>query len=326
MRQLFERIRAVAATRSTALIVGESGVGKELVARAIHACSREADRPFVAFNCAALPRELVESELFGYQRGAFSGAVSQYLGLFRSADGGTLLLDEITEMKTETQGKLLRAIQERTVRPVGSTGEIAVDVRVIASSNRDLGAALRANLLRQDLYYRLQVNVLKVPPLRERREDIPLLANHFTALLNERLGRRSPIAGIERAALDALVAHEWPGNVREFGNALESAFTFGPGPNIRLEDLPTAVAQRSPSQVEPGWRAHPQICTLAEAEQELIRRTLERTKGNKLRAARLLCISRKKLYAKIEKYRLVEFLPGPAHGSVRRPALEDALT
>src|SRR5208337_1112551 len=175
MRRLYERIEATGATRGTVFIVGESGSGKELVARAIHECGPNLERAFVALNSAAIPRELVESELFGYKRGAFSGATTEYLGLFRAAEGGTLFLDEITEMSPATQSKLLRAIQERTVRPVGATAEVPVNVRLIASTNRDPEAAVHAGDLREDLYYRLQVNVLRVPPLRERLADISVL-------------------------------------------------------------------------------------------------------------------------------------------------------
>ena len=243
MRRLYDRIEATAATRGTVFIVGESGTGKELVARAIHECSPAAAMPFVALNCAAIPKELVESELFGYKRGAFSGATTEYLGLFRAAEGGTLFLDEITEMGPDTQTKLLRALQERTVRPVGATREVPVNVHLIASSNREPDAAMRSAQLREDLYYRLEVNSIRVPPLRDRLEDIPLLVEHFTALFNEKLGRAQPIAGIEPEALAALQRHTWPGNVRELANAIESAFTFGHSPTIRLEDLPVATAR-----------------------------------------------------------------------------------
>ncbi|HTY53615.1 MAG TPA: sigma-54 dependent transcriptional regulator [Candidatus Binataceae bacterium] len=301
MRRLYERIEAAAATRGTVLIVGESGSGKELVARAIHECSPAAAMPFVALNCAAIPKELVESELFGYKRGAFSGATTEYLGLFRAADGGTLFLDEVTEMGADTQTKLLRALQERTVRPVGATSEVPVDVRLIASSNREPEAAVRSGQLREDLYYRLRVNQLSVPPLRERVTDIPLLVEHFIAMFNEKLGRKQPIVGIEPEALCALQQHRWPGNVRELANAIESAFTFGRSPTIRMEDLPLATARLDlhPENINSGG-----VPTYAEVERDLIRRALESTEGNKVQAARLLRISRKKLYAKIEKYQL----------------------
>jgi transcriptional regulator with PAS, ATPase and Fis domain len=302
MRQLYERIESLGATRGTVLVVGESGTGKELVARAIHECGPNPTSPFVALNCAAIPKDLIESELFGYKRGAFSGANTEYLGLFRAADGGSLFLDEVTEMSPETQSKLLRAIQERLVRPVGATREVAVDVRLIASSNRDPAEAVRVGQLRQDLYYRLQASTLIVPPLRERLDDVPLLVEHFIELFNEKLMRAVPVAGIEEDALEALKHFAWPGNVRELANAIESAFTFGKSPAIRLQDLPSGIAGQRLAE-GPALETGP-VGTFAEAERELIHRALESTQGNKAQAAKLLKISRKKLYAKIAKYAL----------------------
>ncbi len=304
MQHLYDRIKAAASTRSTTLIVGESGTGKELVARAIHECSATPQSPFVAFNCAAIPKDLIESELFGYKKGAFSGANSEYVGLFRAADGGTVFLDEITEMSPETQSKLLRALQERAVRPVGATREVPVDVRIIASTNRDPQKAVKSGQLREDLHYRLQVNVIEVPPLKEHPEDIPLLIDHFIALFNEKLGRSEPITGIDPEAIAALQAHDWPGNVRELANAIESAFTFGRSQTIGLGELPQAIARLRPlvplSPVSDNRAGG--IRTLAEVERDMIHRALLSTTGNKAHAARLLGISRKKLYAKIEKY------------------------
>jgi transcriptional regulator with PAS, ATPase and Fis domain len=302
MRRLYERIESAGATRGTILVVGESGTGKELVARAIHECGPTPASPFVALNCAAIPRELIESELFGYKRGAFSGATNEYLGLFRAADGGTLFLDEVTEMSPETQSKLLRAIQERCVRPVGATRETPVDVRLIASTNRDPHQAVASGQLRQDLYYRLQASVLEVPPLRDRLEDVPVLVEHFIALFNQKLMRAVPVAGIEDAALEAMTRHSWPGNVRELANAIESAFTFGRSNVLRLDDLPPQVCGGRAPQA-PKVAAGP-VGTFAEAERDLIKRALESTQGNKAQAAKLLKISRKKLYAKISKYKL----------------------
>jgi len=317
MRQLYERIEMVAATRGTVFIVGESGTGKELVARAIHECGPDSNRPFMALNCAAIPRELVDSELFGYKRGAFSGATAEYLGLFRAAEGGTLFLDEITEMSPATQSKLLRAIQERRVRPVGSTTEVAVDVRLIASTNRDPEEGVRSGQLREDLYYRLQVNVLRVPPLRERIEDIPLLTEHFIALLNQRLGGGRILEGIEPEALEELTRRKWPGNVRELANAIESARTFGRSPLIRREDLPPAnpivagngtASSAGVPQTKLEAEKNESVPTFADVERDLIVRALETTHGNKVQAAKLLSISRKRLYAKIRKYSLHEHL------------------
>src|SRR5579875_1216851 len=311
MRQLYDRIEAAARTRGTILIVGESGTGKELVARAIHEASEQSRAPFVALNCAAIPRELIESELFGYKRGAFSGANAEHLGLFRSAEGGTLFLDEITEMAPETQSKLLRVLQERAVRPVGGNREIPVDVRVIATTNRDPAEAVQSGQLRSDLYYRLQANVLRVVPLRERLDDVPLLIEHFINVFNERLKRPVPITGIAEDALAAMQHYQWPGNVRELSNAIEGAFTFGRSSNITLEDLPPQLAGERPVSAPSTdsfffAAAAPTagLPSFADVERELIRRALESTEGNKVQAAKLLRISRKKLYAKIEKYGL----------------------
>jgi transcriptional regulator with PAS, ATPase and Fis domain len=302
MRTLYERIEAVAAVRSTVLIAGESGSGKELVAGAIHECSPSPHAPFVALNCAALPRELIESELFGYRRSAFSGATAEYLGLFRAAQGGTLFLDEVTEMSAETQAKLLRALQEHTVRPVGSTREMPVNVRVIASTNRDPDQAVRHGHLREDLYYRLKVNVLKVPPLRERLDDVPLLIEHFLVLFNEKLGRATPVIGLAEGALNAMCHYHWPGNVRELSNAIEQAFTFCRSNLITTADL-SALAPAGPLS-EAVRETSQEILSIADYQRGLIERALERTGGNKLKAAELLGISRKGLYAKLRKYGL----------------------
>jgi transcriptional regulator with PAS, ATPase and Fis domain len=303
MRQLYERVDAAANTRGTILIVGESGTGKELVARAIHEGGSNPNAAFIALNCAALPRDLIESELFGYKRGAFSGANTEYIGLIRAAEGGTLFLDEVTEMSADTQSKLLRAIQEHSVRPVGSTREVLVETRVVASTNRDPIEAVGSGQLRKDLYYRLQAGVINIPPLRERLEDIPILVEHFIDLFNARHARPTPVTGIEEKALEAMRRYEWPGNVRELANAIESAFTFGHSHLICLQDLPPvlagshAVEQRSRSFDGP-------IGSFADSEREIIQRALESTEGNKVQAAKLLKISRKKLYAKIAKYGL----------------------
>ncbi|GEM_PF-241905 len=308
MRRLYERIELAAAANGNLLVVGESGTGKELVARAIHECGSRKDKPFVALNCAALPKDLIESELFGYKRGAFSGANNDHMGLFRAAEGGTLFLDEITEMDAATQTKLLRAIQERAIRPVGSAIEQPVNVRLIASTNRDPRAAVADGHLREDLYYRLQASVLEIPPLRDRREDIPLLVDHFISVFNQRLGRN--VAGIEQRALDAITAHAWPGNVRELSNTIEAAFTFGRNSIIVLEDLPDAIvsaqALAASQRPEPPAANQQQkgVPSFAEAERALIENALASTRGNKVAAAEMLGISRKKLYAKIEKYGL----------------------
>jgi two-component system, NtrC family, response regulator AtoC len=303
MQKLYERIEAAGKTRGTIFIVGESGTGKELVARAIHECGSDPDRPFVALNCAALPKDLIESELFGYKRGAFSGANSEYLGLFRAADGGTLFLDEITEMGAGTQSKLLRAIQEHRVRPVGATQEVAVNVRIIASTNRDPHRARQDGWLRGDLYYRLEAGVIETPPLRAHREDIPLLVQHFIDRNNAQGLRSTPVVGIDRDALEALIAYPWPGNVRELANAIEGAFTFGRTSAIGLADLPGAIVKSEVIAESPAAIAKP-VSTFRELEREMVWRALLMTSGNRSKAAKLLKISRKRLYAKIKAYGL----------------------
>jgi two-component system response regulator PilR (NtrC family) len=320
MRRIYDRVEAAARARGTVLIVGESGTGKELVARAIHNMGSNSDAPFVAVNCPAIPRDLIESELFGHKRGSFSGANVDYIGLFRAAEGGALLLDEVTEMNLETQSKLLRVLQERSVRPVGSAAELAVNVRVIASTNRRPEEAVRMGLLREDLYYRLQAHVIEIPPLRERSEDIPLLTSHFIRLFNADTAPVVPVIGIAEDAMAALLRYSWPGNVRELSNAIESAVTFGRTSRIRLGDLPqnvrqnatevallpaipTAGAEMQLAPVSQLTSSSPQ--TLDEIERELIERTLQIAGHNKTYAAELLHISRKKLYARLAKYGLL---------------------
>lgn len=301
MQEIFQRIQAAASSRGTVFIIGESGTGKELVARAVHELGRDKGAPFVPVNCSALPRELIESELFGYKRGAFSGAASEYMGLFRAAEGGTLFLDEVTEMAPETQTKLLRVLQERTIRPVGSVREIPIEVRIIASTNTDPQEAVNKGLLRRDLYYRLNVNTLHLPPLRERMEDLPLLVEYFLEFFSEKSG--SAKRRLAPEALKALRRYSWPGNVRELMNVIESAYTFGQGGTIGLADLPSAITSR-PTRSANLSSSLSSLPTFAEVERDLITRALEATGGNKLRAAKLLGISRKKLYSKISKYGL----------------------
>ncbi len=298
MLHLYERIEAVGRSGSTALIVGETGTGKELVARAIHECSPRSEAPFVAINCAALPGHLVESELFGHVRGSFSGAISDAQGLFRAANGGTLFLDEITEMGMAAQSRLLRTLQERTVRPVGYLREIPVDVQVIASTNRDPQEAVIRGRLRHDLYYRLNVATLSVPPLRERREDIGGLARHFMRIFGERVSRSVPLNGISAQAMEAMHEYAWPGNVRELANAIESAVTFGKSSTIALDDLPRAVSGLTDKPVFQS------VTSIPEAERELTRRGLQATNGNVSATARLLGISRKKVYARLRRNEL----------------------
>ena len=301
MQRVFEQIKRVAPGNAPVLIAGETGTGKELIARAIHTHGPRRDGPFVAVNCAALPRELIESELFGYTRGAFSGAIGDHLGLVRAASAGTLLLDEITEMSPELQAKLLRVVQERTVRPVGSVREVPVDVRIIASTNRDPQAIVAHGMLRPDLYYRLCVSMISTPPLRERGDDILLLVEHHLAALNERYG--NTVEGVRSLTSDAmseLIKWMWPGNVRELHNVLEDAFTTCTGLHIGRADLvlPTSPAAAAAPQ------GLDEAETFEASERALVARALTATGGNKLQAARQLGISRKKLYSMLAKYAL----------------------
>jgi two-component system NtrC family response regulator len=297
MQDVFARIGRLGRSDAPVLIVGETGTGKELIARAIHAAGSRRTGPFVAINCAALPRELIEAELFGYRRGAFSGAVSDCPGLFRAAAGGTLLLDEITEMSPELQAKLLRVLQERSVRPVGCITEQPIDVRIVASSNRDPAAALASAHLRADLYYRLSVSTIVVPPLRERREDIAPLVDHRLRLLAA--GAAAP-RGLTPAAVAALVTAPWPGNVRELFNVVENAYTMTGTATIDVDDL--GLPRGAPTTAH-AW-VPVALTTFEQNERVLVERALAFTGGNKLRAARRLGISRKKLYAMIARYGL----------------------
>jgi transcriptional regulator with PAS, ATPase and Fis domain len=327
LRQMIGKLTALASSRSTVLIVGESGTGKELVARAIHQLAAPA-APFVALNCAALPKDLIESELFGYLKGAFSGASQDQLGLFRSAHGGTLFLDEITEMAPETQAKLLRAIQERCVRPVGAMREVAVDVRIVASTNREPDQAVREGQLRKDLYYRLAVGVLRVPPLRERAEDIPLLVRHFVELFNLRLGKMPRVNAIEAGALELLKRHTWPGNVRELANAIEAALSFTSSEILRAEDF--ALADHAPAEPapqpgavraseEPSDSEAPVVfSSLKKVERDHIVWTLYNTGGNKALAARMLGISRKSLYDRLAEHGLTESIRAATQSAAKR--------
>ena len=282
MREVFQFVSKVAPTGSTVLIRGESGTGKELVARAIHRNSPRADQPFVAINCAALTETLLESELFGHERGAFTGAMMQKQGKLEIADRGTLFLDEVGELPLSFQTKLLRVIQEREFERVGGTRPIRVDVRLIAATNRDLESAIVSKAFREDLYYRLNVVSLVMPPLRDRREDIPLLARHFAAKHGKRAKRR--VAGLSPEALACLEAYDWPGNVRELENAVERAVVLGSTDLIIPEDLPEAVLETTPAaEVAGGYHE-----TVREEKKRAIVAALDRSGGNYTEAARLL--------------------------------------
>src|SRR5437870_5456904 len=256
MEKLKATVRTVASTASTVLIHGESGTGKELVARAVHVCSPRATDAFVSVNCGAFPETLLESELFGYVKGAFTGANQNKRGLFEVADGGTIFLDEISEMTLAMQVKLLRVLQERTVRPVGGTAEIAIDVRVIAATNRDLDKAVAENLFREDLYYRLNVIPIRVPPLQERREDIPLLVNHFLKKYASAAGRS--ILRVHKASLDTLCGYEWPGNVRQLENTVERAVALEMTDELHVE-LPAERPKARAAAAAAGAGGLPEI-------------------------------------------------------------------
>ena len=291
MLQVYKTAARVASTDATVLIQGESGTGKELVARAIHAASPRASGPFVAVDCGAIAEGVLESELFGHTRGAFTGAQVARRGLFEEAHHGTLFLDEIGDVGPNLQARLLRALQEGTIRRVGANDPIAVDVRIVAATNRDMDAAVKQGTFRADLYYRLHVVSIRIPPLRERREDIPLLAEHFA----QKHGRAEGSA-ISPEARELLVAYDWPGNVRELENAVARALALNPSGVVIPEDLPDAIhlAQAEPAPVPlppPGDRP-----TLAELERRYASQVLGETGGNKTRAAEILGIDRKTLY------------------------------
>ncbi|OYT73328.1 MAG: hypothetical protein CFK52_01785 [Chloracidobacterium sp. CP2_5A] len=304
MVALYKEIARVAPTRSTALIIGESGTGKELVARAIHRHSLRAEGPFLPVNCGALPENLLESELFGHTRGAFTGAVADRKGLWAEADQGTLFLDEIGDIPLAMQVKLLRALQEGEVRPVGSSRARQVDARVIAATNRNLEADVAAGRFREDLYYRLSAVTLHVPPLRQRREDLPLLAEAFLEKAATALGRS---LRLEPAALAALAEYDFPGNIRELQSAIEYAAIHARGGVVRPEDLPLklqaseASAAASPA---PSWLASnfADLPTLDELERRYLMHVLEAVKGNRTRAAEILGIDRRTLYRMAERF------------------------
>ena len=296
MQRVKDIIAKVAATDSPVLIEGDSGTGKELVAAAIHRLSARAKGPFIPVNCSAIPEDLLESEFFGHVRGAFSGAVSDALGLFRGAHDGTIFLDEIVELSPALQVKLLRVLQEMQVRPVGSTKAHPVDVRVIAATNRDIEKAIADGGFRQDLYYRLNVVRISLPPLRARRDDVPALVNHFLRRFNRRF--RRDVRSIAHDALAALSAYDFPGNVRELENLIERAFAMGAREQITLGDLPSLAKA---AVVGPG-AATGAIPQLADVEKELILRALAYYTDDKEAAARALGISRRTIYRRLKEY------------------------
>ncbi len=304
MRRVLRLVEKIAPTETTVLITGESGTGKEKVARFLHLQSGRAARPFVAVNAAAISEGLVESELFGHVRGAFTDARDRKRGFFEMADGGTLFLDEIAETSPSVQVKLLRVLQEREIRPVGADFHLKVDVRVIAATNRDLRDDMAAGRFRQDLFYRLNVFQIHLPPLRERQEDIPYLANYFLELYGERSGRR--FRGFSEHALGYLVNYRWPGNIRELENAVERASTLAEGPWITPRDLPPELSERGLPLLTEGHAAEPfpDDVSLEELEGRYIRHILRKEGGNQTRAAQILGISRSTLWRKIRKYQI----------------------
>ena len=307
-------IARVADSPSTVLITGESGTGKELVAQALHRGSSRRTQPLIKVNCAAIPKDLVESELFGYEKGAFTGAVGSKPGRFELADGGTLFLDEIGEIPVEMQVKLLRALQESEFERVGGIKTLRVDVRLIAATNRNLEALIAEGRFREDLFYRLNVVPIALPPLRDRREDIPLLVQHFIEKYDRRLGKR--VERVDEGALETLLDYAWPGNIRELENVMERSVLFADGALVTVAQLPETLRERAPGAARPvaplgalGAIAAPSGASMkdivrqaqSELERTLISRALEETGGNVTRAAKKLQISRKSLQVKMKE-------------------------
>jgi two-component system response regulator HydG len=300
MVELFDLLAQVAPTDATVLILGESGTGKELVANALHHNSPRASQPFIKVSCAALPETLLESELFGHEKGAFTGAVARKEGRFWAAHRGSIFLDEVGEMSATTQTKLLRVLQEKEFQSLGSTRTIKVDVRVIAATNKDLGQEVRGGRFREDLFYRLNVVPVSIPPLRERREDIPALAVRFLFLYREK--NKKDLREISPKALDLLVRYDWPGNVRELENCIERAVIMARGEVIAPADLPPAIQALSSVDKELAGLSLPSGVSLQEVEKSLILKTLDDTGGNRTRAAEILGINRRTLQNKLKEY------------------------
>ena len=310
--EVFDTIRKIADSGSTVMITGESGTGKELVARAIHFNSHRRDKPFLSVNCGAIPEGLMESELFGHVKGAFTGAVSNKVGLFSAAEGGTLFLDEITEIPALLQVKLLRAIQEREIRRVGDTRDVKIDVRLIAASNRDLETAVSEGIMREDLFYRLNVIPIRLPPLRERREDIPLLVAHFLQKFGKELGKE--VRGVTPEALAVLERHHWPGNIRELENVVERAIVLGAGEVLGADSLPESVRRERPLRgmdVDLPEEGMDLEATLDGLERRYLQRALERTQGVQTKAAELLKMTFRQFRYKLQKHNLAR-RSGPA--------------
>jgi len=300
MREVSLAVEQAAPSTASVLITGETGAGKEVVARALHRLSARADGPFVAINCSAIPESLMESEIFGHEKGAFTGAAERRLGCFELADGGTLLLDEIGEMPMATQAKLLRVLEDRKVRRLGGKSETSVDVRVLAATNKDPEQAVAHGQLRQDLYFRLNVFHIHLPPLRARKEDLPLLVEAILAEAAARHGKH--VRGVTAEVLEGFRAHTWPGNVRELRNVLEHAVIVAGGDTIGRQHLPAQFGRPAVGPGSLGGLRFPPGATVEQVERELIRQTLEATSNNKTRAAELLGISLKTLHNKLKEY------------------------
>lgn len=302
MKSVFDIMRRVSDLDSSVLITGESGTGKELIARALHNRGPHKDGPFIAVNCTAMPKSLLESELFGHVGGAFTGARKAHDGLFLQADGGTLFLDEIGDMPVELQPKILRAIEQRTVRPIGGDKEVSFDVRIIAATNQDLDEAVEQQRFREDLYYRLNVIALKLPPLRARHNDIMLLAQnyieHFAAATDKK------VTGISAPAAERLLNYSWPGNVRELRNYIESAVALTDHEKIVAEDLPEKIRAYKKSELRIDTDNPDELHSMEEVERRYIEHVLKSTGGNKTNAANILGFDRKTLYRKLEKYKI----------------------
>jgi two-component system response regulator HydG len=303
MKEILETVAMVAPTEASVLILGESGTGKELIANALHQGSARSDKRFIKVNCAALPETLLESELFGHEKGAFTGAVNRRPGRFELADGGAIFLDEIGEMSLATQAKLLRVLQEREFEPLGSTRTVKVDIRIIAASNKVLLDEVKKGTFREDLFYRLNVVPIHLPPLRDRKEDIPLLAEHFLKIYNEKNNKN--VQGFHPRALDALMRYSWPGNIRELENIVERSVIFSREDYVIFSELPEVIREASGDtlslEVREGFKPG---MTIREMERELIIRTLEDNDGNRTRSARILGITRRTLQHKLKKYDL----------------------
>ncbi len=316
MRSVYQIIEAVAPSSASVLILGESGTGKELVARAIHSKSERAKGPFFALNCAALPKDILENELFGHEKGAFTGSTNEKPGAFEMADGGTIFLDEVAEMPTDIQVKLLRAIETRSIRRLGGKKEISVDIRILAATNRDLQKALSENELREDLYYRLAVVELFLPPLRERIGDIKLLANEFLARFGQQNGKT--LTGFDEAAWDWIISYNWPGNVRELKNAVERAVIMGHGDTIKAADIMPRHLRRgseTPATItlQPG-------ATLADTRRQLVLRAFASTNGDYTRTATIVGMSPADVRAEIASLLNGNGAAAPAVKAAPRPA------